>query len=417
MMVHSNQLKDISVSVQDGYWKKKAREVASNVLSRNAGEIDEKGLFPHESIQALSEAGMMSIGISKDKGGPGGDVRTMSLVLEELAQGCASTAMVYLMHISTLPLISTLVTEDQFDDILQPIISGKRLGSYSMSEKGSGTRLWHMDSFAIEYDNHFEIDSFKSFATSSGYSDFYLLPVRSSEKAAANELNVFFVEAKDPNINVIGKWNGMGLRGSCSTPVHFNHCEVRKHSRLGKENCGFNFLMAYTFPPYMIGLASVYLGIARAAYEAARKHVCNRTFTDTNNSLIHVETIQRYMAEMKVSMELVKHSIDRTASLCAHLTKVFDELYEADMLNELLEKAQDDSFFIELAQLKVSACEMAIDVSNKALQVCGGNGYKRGHIVERCYRDARAGSLMGPSDDVLKVLIGKNLLGIQLPWK
>lgn len=416
-MATSNQLKNIAVSLQDGYWKKKAKELATGVLARHAAEVDAEGRFPRESLQALQEAGLMGLLVSADKGGPGGDVKTMCLVLEELAQGCASSAMVYLMHISTLPLISTLTTDEQYDAILEPIIAGKRLGSYSMSEKGSGTRLWHMDSFAEEHGDHFTIDSFKSFATSSGHSDFYLLPVKSSPASAAHELSLFFVNGKDPNIRIIGQWDGMGLRGNCSTPVHFNGVKVPRAFRLGKKNCGFNFLMAYTFPPYMVGLASVYLGIARAAYNAARQHVCGRTYTDTNNSLVQVETIQRYMAEMKISIERVKYSIDRVASLTVHLTRVFDELYAADMLDELLEKAQDDSFFIELAQLKVSACEMAIEVTNKALQVCGGTGYKRGHVVERCYRDARAGSVMGPSDDVLKVLIGKNLLGMPLPWK
>ncbi|MEI6950395.1 acyl-CoA dehydrogenase family protein [Paraflavisolibacter sp. H34] len=416
-MTSTNQLKQISVSFEDGFWKKKAKEISTNVLARYAEEVDEQGRFPIESLQALAEARLLSIGIPKEKGGQGGDVKTMCAIVEELAQGCASSAMVFLMHSSTMPLIGRLVSEDQYENILLPIIEGNGLGSYSMSERGSGTRLWHMDSCAVDKGDHFDIDSFKSFATSSGHSDFYLLPVRSSETSAPNELSLFFVNGKDPDINIIGKWNGMGLRGNCSTPVHFNHVKVPKENRLGPANIGFNFLMAYTFPPYILGLAAVYLGIARAAFEGARRHVCGRNFTDTQNSLVQVETIQRYMAEMKIAIEKVKHSLDRTAGLTAHLTKVFDELHAADMLDELLEKAQDDSFFMELAQLKVAACEMAIEVSNKAVQVCGGMGYKRGHVVERAYRDARAGSLMGPSDDILKVLIGKNLLGLKLPWK
>ncbi len=416
-MESTNNLKNISVSFEDGHWKKCAKKLANEVLKKNAEDVDEKKRFPRENIDALAAAQMMGIGISKKNGGPGGDVKTLCLIVEELAQGCASTAMTYLMHISTLPIINILTSEEQRDEILEPILQGKKLGSYSMSEKGSGTRLWHMDSFAVEHKNHYEIDSFKSFATSSGHCDYYLLPVKSSESVAANNLSIFFVDGKDPDIKVIGEWNGMGLRGNCSTPVHFKNIKVPKRFRLGPEGCGFNFLMAYTFPPYIVGLASVYLGIARAAYTAALEHVCKRTYTDNNSSLIHVETIQRYVAEMKISIDRVKHSIDRVASLTAHLTKVFDQLFEADMLDELLDKAQDDSYFIELAQLKVSACEMAIDVSNKALQVCGGTGYKRGHVVERCYRDARAGSVMGPSDDVLKVMIGKNLLGLNLPWK
>jgi len=84
---------------------------------------------------------------------------------------------------------------------------------------------------------------------------------------------------------------------------------------------------------------------------------------------------------------------------------------------EVVRANPDDPFFIDIAQIKVSACEMAIDVTSKALQVCGGTAYKRGHPCERHYRDARAGSVMAPSDDAVKLIMGRQILGIEQPWE
>jgi alkylation response protein AidB-like acyl-CoA dehydrogenase len=95
---------------------------------------------------------------------------------------------------------------------------------------------------------------------------------------------------------------------------------------------------------------------------------------------------------------------------------LFNEFNTAGLLDEIIRDNPDDPYFVELAELKIIASEMAVDVAHTALQVCGGSGYKRGHLVERCYRDARAGSLMGPSDDTLKVIMGNQLLGTPQPW-
>lgn len=410
-------LNNIAVSYENGKWKKLASKLSKEVLLKEANQVDRDGCFPKESIEALSKSGLLSIGVPVGMGGVGGDISTSTLVVEELAKGCPSTAMSYLMHISILPLLVRLATPEQKELLIRPIAEGKWLGSYSMSEKGSGSRLWHMDSYAVKKDNGYEVDSFKSFATSSGHCQFYLLAVKSSQESVSNELNIFMVDANDPNIKTIGSWDAMGLRGTSSSPVHFNKCLIPKERLFGKEGTGYNLVMAYTFPAYIIGLSAVYIGIAEKAYSAAKEMVIGRNYTENSSGLRDVEVIQRYISEMKVEIDQAKAYIDRVANLASSVTKVFDQLLEAEMLNELLENAQDDEFFLQLAQAKISACEMAVRVTNTAMQVCGGAGFKRGSIVEQCYRDARAGSVMGPSDDILKMIIGRRCLGLSFPWK
>ena len=119
---------------------------------------------------------------------------------------------------------------------------------------------------------------------------------------------------------------------------------------------------------------------------------------------------------MRVAIDTVRFTTLRIAQQADNAMVLFNEFKNADLLDEIVRDNPDDPFFIEVASLKPAACEMAIDVTNKALQVCGGAGYKRGHVVERCYRDGRAGSVMGPADDTVKVIIGTQILGLPQPW-
>lgn len=410
-------LKGIAIEKEEADWKRVAHRLSTEVLAPNAGQIDRESLFPTGNIKALGEAGLMGLTVAKEKGGPGGTVKSLALVIEELAQGCASTAMCYTMHMSGLLVIAALVEGRQVEQFLKPIIDGERLNSFAMSEPGSGNRLWHMDSYAQKDGDDYIIDSFKSFATSAGYADSYLVPVRANSEVGPNDLSLFLIDGKDENIKPIGKWDGLGIRGNSSTPVHFDKCRVPAFNRLGHETCGFSTIFAYSLPIYQVGLSALYLGIAQAAYDAAIAHVKKRIHSDTGVALSNMETVQRYIAEMKLSIDQSRHLIYRVAQLSDNALALFDELAKAELLDQVLRANPNDPFFIELAEVKISACEMAINVTNKAFQVCGGTAYRHGHPVERHFRDARAGSVMAPSDDTLKLIMGRQILGIGQPWE
>jgi alkylation response protein AidB-like acyl-CoA dehydrogenase len=414
-MPNALNLQGIALTTEQGRWRRRAEQIAGKVLAPLAAEIDREGRFPTEGIDALRREDFLGLMIPAELGGPGGDIVTSMLVTEALAKGCASTAMCYAMHQSTIPLLCTLADPAQAAAYVEPIRRGELLGGFAMSEPGSGNRIWHMDSCAQENDDHFFVDSFKSFATSSGYADYYLVPTRANAEVGPTDLSVFFVDARTPGIEPKGVWDGMGLRGNGSRPLHFQ-CRLPKLSRLGAPTAGFSFMMAYALPIYLVGLAACYLGIAQAAFDAAIAHVKGRVHSDTNRSLATVETVQRYAAEMKFRIDQARAAVLRVAQMSDNATVLFNEFTASDLLDEIIRENPDDPFFVELAEVKIIACEMAVQVAHLAIQICGGVGYKRGHVVERCYRDARAGSVMGPSDDTLKVIMGNQLLGTPQPW-
>lgn len=415
-MPNALNLEGIALTREQGRWRRLAEKLANDVLKPNAAEVDRAGVFPRDNIDALKKSGLLSLTIPTEMGGGGESIVTAALVTEALAKGCAATAMIFTMHQSTLPLMSSLATEEQVETFLKPITRGELLGAFAMSEAGSGNRIWHMDSHAQQEGDGFIIDSFKSFCTSSGYADFYLVPTRGNADVGPTDLSLFWIDGKDPCVEPKGEWDGMGLRGNGSRPLHFNKCRVPAINRFGDVTAGFSFMMAYALPIYLVGLSACYLGIAQTAFDAAVEHVKRRVHSDTGRSLATVETVQRYAAEMRCRLDMARATVLRVAQMSDNATVLFDEFNSAGLLDEIIRENPDDPYFVELAELKIIASEMAVGVAHMALQVCGGAGYRRGHPVERCYRDARAGSLMGPSDDTLKVIMGNQLLGTPQPW-
>lgn len=205
----------------------------------------------------------------------------------------------------------------------------------------------------------------------------------------------------------MGTWDGSGLRGNSSTPVRFD-LDVPESARVGPSGYGLEVLLAYGLPPFQLGLAAVYLGIAQAAFDAAAAHALSRTYADTRQPKAASETVQRRVAEMRLCLDQARALLYVSAGAATR---------KEEQGIDLVDLAEDTGFVLSLGQTKIAACEAATFITDEALKICGGSAYKRGHIVERAYRDARAGSVMGPDDDSLKLLIGRRILGYPFPWR
>lgn len=219
---------------------------------------------------------------------------------------------------------------------------------------------------------------------------------------------MLLVDRTIDNVKPVGPWDAMGLRGNQSTPVHFDGCFVPDANRLGQSAFGFPLLMAYGLPRNQVGLAAVYLGIARAALDCAISHVTRRVHADTRLPLSKVETVQLYIADMKVRL-------DQARAFVYGVARSIDWL--VDTKGDLLQMVDDTDFLQSVAAVKVVACQASMAIANLTLPVCGGTGFSRKHPVERYFRDARAGALMGPADDILRVLIGQRALGLPYSWE
>jgi alkylation response protein AidB-like acyl-CoA dehydrogenase len=396
----------------------RARAAAREILAPHAEAVDRDGLIARETFAALGKAGFMGMAVPERKGGAGGDVLAVALVIEEFAKVCASTAMSFHMHLSTVPLVAALVSEEQHERLLGPILRGEWLGAIAMSEPGSGSRVWHTESCAQRDGDGYAFSATKSFVTNAGRADYYVVPVRSHELAKPDEISLFMLEASQHSIAPQSPWDAMGLRGTSSSPIRFENVRVTAAQRLGREGIGFPMIVCFNLPIYHVGLSSVYLGVAEAALATAVAYAKRRIHIDTGAALGSVETVQRYVGEMRVAVDQTRALLHRVARLVDRASKVMMEIAAAGVLEDIVDRLmKEDDFFVEVAGLKASATATVELVTDHALKICGGLGYKKGHPMERYYRDARAAALMAPNDDAIKVLIGKQLLGYPFPWE
>jgi alkylation response protein AidB-like acyl-CoA dehydrogenase len=409
-------LAGLALSAGEASLRRRIQGLRKEVFARHAAEVDREGRFPRESIEALRAARLLNATVPLHAGGPGANITATVAMIEEAAKGCSSTAMVMAMHYSLLPLLFAKASATQTEKLLGGVLRGDTLLAIAGSEAGAGTRIWHLDGHAAEDGDSYRLTAMKSFVTASGHADFLVVPVRKSATASPDQLSLFWVPAATAGVERLGVWDAMGLRGNDSRPIRLTGAAVPRFHRLGDDGDGFGFLSAIYMPHYFLALAATYLGVAAAAMDAAVEHVKARVHSDTAQALSQVETIQRQIGTMKATLDPVRSALYRCARYADKALSIWQEVAKSGLLEETARRRLNDPFFAEVLAVKVSVCEAARAVADTALQVCGGRGFKRGALVERAYRDVRAGSLMAPSDDVAKLMIGRQLLGLADLW-
>jgi alkylation response protein AidB-like acyl-CoA dehydrogenase len=313
-----------------------------------------------------------------------------------IGQADASTGLIYVMHVGAAQTINLFGNDDQKERWLKP--NGPHLlGTYSTSERASGGHWWYNFSEASRDGEDYIVNAEKSFTTSSGKADFYLVQTRSPGAKDQTDIIFFIVDGRAAGIES-SPWEALGVRANHSGPIRYRGVKVPRRDRLGAEGQGKEIIYDGVSPVYLIGLGSVWEGVARGALNAAVAHTRSFIHKDKNKSLSDYQAIRQQLGEAKVLVETLR---PWRIELAARL----DELWRAG-------KPQSE-ILIPLTEFKVHAAEVANKVAGVALTVTGGYGYRRGPI-ERSYRDARAAIAMGPSNIIARDWIGKSLVGLPL---
>ncbi|WP_145410862.1 acyl-CoA dehydrogenase family protein [Paenibacillus xylanexedens] len=372
------------------------REIVDRVIKPRAEATDREGIFPRESLESLAESGWNGVLIPEQFGGRGLDHVAFAIAAEEIGKGCASTSLVYVMHVGAVQTITLYGNEDQKERWLNPVRAGS-IGTYSTSERASGGHWWFNFSEASRDGEDYILNAEKSFTTSSGQADFYIFQTRTPGAQTPTDVSFFIVDGELPGIKP-GVWEALGVRGNHSGPIVYEGVKVAAQDKLGTEGQGREILESGVSPVYLIGLGSTWLGVAEAALSAATEYVKNMIHRDFNKRLADYQIIRQQLAEVKVLIESLK-------PWQISLAKQLDELQvQGRPLVELL---------LPLVEFKIHAAEVANKATKAALDVTGGYGYKKG-VFERLFRDARAGIAMGPSNNIAREWIGKALVGLPL---
>ncbi len=374
----------------------KAGEIASRVLAPSAGQNDKAGRFSKEAVQSLGESGLMGLMLPADVGGLGLGPRTFAAVVGTLAEADASVAMVYLMHILGAACISAArsSTAPALAPILKEIGAGRHLSTLAFSEAGSRSHFWAPLSRAQRNRSGVRISATKSWVTSAGHAQSYIVSALAPEGAGPTDSTLYLLIAGTHGLSVAGSWDGLGLRANASAPVALDDCEVASDFQLTDDGAGFPAMLKVVLPLFNLGTAAVALGLCRAAVAETASHLKKAKFEHLGQSLGEsLPTLRAQLAAMQID----------TDGLAARIGDLVDHL-----------ENPRETTMLRVLETKAAAGDVAISVTSAAMRVCGGAAFSKHLNVERLFRDAHAGAVMAPTGDVLREFIGKSLLGMPL---
>src|SRR5690349_15225987 len=260
-------------------------ELERDVLARHAAAVDSGARFPEESVAALGARGLFGLCVPRAHGGRDEGMRTFAAVVEELATGCASTSMIYVMHVAAAQAIASGATLRDRDALLDSIASGKHLTTLAFSERGSRSQFWAPVSRLAESNGSFHTRAEKSWVTSAGHADSYVSSALKPGAQSPLESTVYLVRRGAPGVAVRGAFDGLGLRGNESSPVTLEDVAVAKDDLISPLGEGATTMLTVVLPWFSVGTAAMANGLARAALATTIAHVSGATFEHTGTQL------------------------------------------------------------------------------------------------------------------------------------
>jgi alkylation response protein AidB-like acyl-CoA dehydrogenase len=369
-------------------------KLAKAVLAPRADEIDRMRHFPRQNIQELGRSGLLGLAVPTEYGGAGAGLPEMAQVLECMAQACASTAMVTLMHYCGTAVIAAKGSATLKQNMLPAIARGEHLTTLAFSEAGSGGHFYMPVSEVKRNGHSLRLSAQKTFVTSAGEADSYVVSTRKAGAAGPTDLELYLVARGAKGFEVGTPFEGLGLAGNGSAPMKLDEVELEEEKRLGNEGSGFQTMMEVVLPHFQVGVAAVSLGIASAAFQAASAHVTARKYEHAGGvALSAIPRVQFLAAEMALELRSARAYLSETIRRAG---------------------AGDPEAMLDVLGVKARAAEAALAVASRAMTLGGGAAFGRRGGLERIFRDAQAASVMAPSTDVLKEFLGKACLGVPL---
>jgi alkylation response protein AidB-like acyl-CoA dehydrogenase len=368
--------------------RRTVRDFAEGRIGPQADEMEARGEFPHQLVREAAELGLLGVPYPTDIGGTGLDNLAYAITIEELSRVSGSMGIIVSAHTSLgagpLWLAGTPEQREQF---LRPLASGQKLGAYGLTEPGAGSDSRGTRTRARRDGEEWVIDGAKQFITNAGVADIYIV-VAVAEGDERGRISAFIVEKGTPGFTFGRLEEKLGLHASATGELLFESCRIPAANLLGTEGEG-DKLFLKTLDGGRIGIGSMALGLAQAAYEAASVYAKARE--QFGRPIGSFQGVAFKIADMATEIDAARLLVYRAAWL----------------------KDQGRPYTTEAAMAKLYASEVAFRATNAAVQVHGGYGYVREYRVERYLRDAKLTEIGEGTSEIQRLVIARNLLGIR----
>lgn len=363
-----------------------ARDFAQQHIKPYVMEWDEAQIFPEALFKKLGELGMMGVLVPEAYGGSGLGYFEYKAVIEEIAKVCGAVGLSVAAHNSLCTgHLLYFGNEIQKQKYLPRLASGEHLGAWALTEPSTGSDAGNMKCVAVKEGDEWVLNGTKCWITHGRSCNVAVIIARTGEPRAKNNSTAFVIEKGTAGFSGGKKENKLGMRASETAEIILDNCRIPDENRLGEVGDGFHQAMK-VLDGGRISIASLSLGIAKGAYQAAVNYAKERH--QFEQPIGHFQGISFKLADMATEIE----AADLLTLQACHL------------------KNTGQPFTKEAAMAKYYASEVAVKVANDAVQVFGGYGYTKDFPVEKYYRDAKLCTIGEGTSEIQKIVIARDVL-------
>ena len=373
-------LTDDQIAIQD-----MARKFTADRITPFAAQWDEECHYPVEVWKAAGELGFGAIYVSEESGGIGLGRLEAALIMEAMAYGCPATSAYISIHNMAAWMIDRFGGDEIKARFLPGLVSMEQIASYCLTEPGSGSDAAALKTTARLDGDHYVLNGTKQFISGAGYNDIYVCMVRTSDNGAKG-ISCLVVEKGTPGLSFGAPEKKLGWNASPTAQVVFEDCRVPVANRVGAEGDGFGFAMA-GLDGGRLNIGACSLGGAQRCLDEAVKYTKERQ--QFGQPIADFQNTQFMLADMATDVEAARALLYLAAA-------------------KVNSGAPDKSRFSAMA--KRLATDSGSKVVNDALQLFGGYGYLKDYPIERFWRDLRVHSILEGTNQVMRMIVGRDLL-------
>jgi len=372
--------------VREG-WRKKASEVAKRVVAPRAAEIDETGEFAWDLVEEYSKHGFLTLLIPKEYGGVDADITSFCLIAEEIANYCASSALLVIVQaVGTMPL-ALGGTQELKENFLARIVKEKALIAFCVTEPDAGSDSASVRTKAILKGDHYLLNGRKCFITNGGVAQYYTVFAVTNPGVKMEGISGFVIEKGTPGLSVGKVEEKMGIRGSNTTEVILEDVKVPVNQRIGDEGAGW-WQMMRTLNRSRPAIGAQAVGLAQGALDYVVRLAREKGWAKERGG---ASSIPCTLADMATQIEAARALVYKAA-------------------NMMDEKAKGTPVQVFSAMSKYFASDVAMKVTTDAVQMLQWQGLTQRHPVERMMRDAKVIQIFEGTNQIQRMVVAHTLL-------